>query len=381
MAAALGVKDSPFMRMGSLDGLGDFRGRLSNVGLSPFTTGGMLGRLNSPANVNLHNLTPSALVQPNQAQNLSNAIGKMHLIGQNASLFQGISSSLDLDPLQHNKGISTNFNDIDNSRMFTTASTFSDPGAAIGSSSNILSSTLNNTMMLNGNGTHNMASFNSESFNAGVSGSTNLLDPGKCNENWQITIDTSKMQPNSLLSTESFQGQLPLNGSRDNTSSNGPFLHNNTIDLSSGTAVTFEDWREMRCHGGLVGDVQNMNRRWGDQRQNYAHGSSNAFGSLNSHIPANSRILNQNTEIVNGGSSGSASTLMLHNESGKLATESRVRSNEEFLSEQSKLQGGFVPQSYDSLDELVNAMIKREQDETTSNCDFEFHNYSFGSGS
>ncbi|KAG8367565.1 hypothetical protein BUALT_Bualt16G0085100 [Buddleja alternifolia] len=343
---------SPFMRMGSLDGLGDFRtlagsGRLGNVAL-PFTTGGMLGRLNSPANVNLRNFTPSSLVQHSQPQNLTNSIpslGKVHPLlspaSQNPSLFQGIPSGLELDQLQQTKGVSgiPNFNTMDDSRMFPTPGTFTDPGTAIGSSTNL-------------------ASFNAESFNVGISGSSNLLDPGRCNDNWQNTIESSKMQPNSLLSTP-FHSQLP----RDNNSLNTePYLQNNP----------FEDSRE-----GLIGDFHNMNQapsqRWGEQRQSYPQGSTNTFGSLNSHIPANgivppvSRSLDQNSGIfnqkidmfVNGRSSGGGSNLFQQNE------------NE-------KSQGGFVPQSCDSLDELVNAMIKREQDEIVPNCDFGFDDYSFG---
>ncbi|KAG8367564.1 hypothetical protein BUALT_Bualt16G0085000 [Buddleja alternifolia] len=132
---------SPFMRMGSLDGLRDFRtlagsGRLGNVGLSPFTTGGMLGRLNSPTDVNLRNLTPSALVQPGQLQNLTNsnpALGRVHPLlsptSQNSNVFQGMPLGLELDQLQHNKGVSgiPNFNTMDDSRMFITPGTQKNP--------------------------------------------------------------------------------------------------------------------------------------------------------------------------------------------------------------------------------------------------------------
>ncbi|KAL0340430.1 UNVERIFIED_CONTAM: Two-component response regulator ORR22 [Sesamum radiatum] len=147
MVAALGVKDSPFMRIGPFEGLGDFRtlagpGRLANAGLAPYTTGGMLGRLNTPANVNLRNLTPSALLQPTHAQNIT-ALGEMHPIlpptNQNSSLFQGMPSSLELDQLQHNKcptGI-VNFNAVDDSRMYAASNAFTDTGAAIGSSTTI----------------------------------------------------------------------------------------------------------------------------------------------------------------------------------------------------------------------------------------------------
>ncbi|XP_057767118.1 two-component response regulator ARR12-like [Salvia miltiorrhiza] len=368
MAAALGVKDSGFMHMGSLEGYGDFRtftgARLANVALSPYTSG-MFGRLNSPGNVNIRNLTPSSLVQPSQAQNLSNSInslGKMNLVlptsNQSPSLFQGIQPSLDLDPLQHHKG-TANFNSINSSRMFRTGSTFTDTGAALGSSNNLLHSPMSNPQMLHGNSQPPLSGggfvTHSETFNNGVSDSTN--------GNWQNSIEASKIHPNPLLSAEPFHSQLPLNGLRDHTSSNGTYLQNNPVGVSSGLALPpFEDSREIQCQVGSMGDVQNMNQvpsqSWAEQIQG-------------------SGILNQKT---GGRSSGGASALVQQNGDGRLATESRSRSNEDFLFVQPKLQSGFTPQGYDSLDELVKAMIKREQDETVANGEFVFDDYSFGAG-
>ncbi|XP_073149938.1 two-component response regulator ARR12-like isoform X2 [Henckelia pumila] len=396
MAAAFGIKDSPFMRMGSLDGLGDFRtlsgpGRLGNVALSPYGTSGILGRLNSPANMNLRNLTPT-LVQPTHSPTLSNLIGKTHPVlsssGQNPSLFQGIPS-LELDQIQQKGNL--NFNGTDDSKIFATANTFTDSGAVIGGSSNLFSSNGNNSMMLVGGfgnpSSNNMASFSSESFNTGITCASNLLDPSKCNETWQNTIEPPKIEPNSLLSTNTFHPQLPLNSMRDKNSSNGSYSQNNSFLASS---VPPQDLRERSCQD-LVSDTQNTNQttnqRWGEQRQNYRHIPNNAFGSLNSQNPENgvisrmNRNLDHNTgifeqkidEFVNGRASGGVLSLVQRSESDKFAMESRVRSNENFFSEQPKLLGGFVHQSYDSLDDLMNAMIKR--DETTSNCDFGFDDY------
>ncbi|KAL7093335.1 hypothetical protein ACP275_11G034900 [Erythranthe tilingii] len=329
MAAAFGVKDSPFMHhMGSLDGLGDFRtlssARLPNVVLSPYTTtttNGMLGRLNSPsANVSLRNLSPSVgPLQPSQAQNLSSSIAslnKMNFGTQNTSLFQGIPSHLEQNATNNNcNGVlgTSNFNAIDE--------------------------------ILNG------ASFNPEPFDAsGAFGSSNPL----------------------LSSTEAFHSQLPLvNGSRRNDASlNGAYLN---TDFSSGV--------------GLVGgEVHNMNY------------GNNIFGSLNSSnisgngivsrlgrsLGQNNPVLNQRMDgFVNGRSSVSGgSNLLQPNEIEKPVNELRQRSDEDsFILEETRLNAGFVPQSYDSLDELVNAMIKREQDETVSNCEFQFDDdYAFGNG-
>ncbi|CAI9765775.1 unnamed protein product [Fraxinus pennsylvanica] len=421
MAAALGIKDSPFMRMSSLDGLGDFRtlagsGRFANAALPPYTT-----RLNSPAGVNLRGLTPSTLIQPNVAQNYSNsisALGKIHpaisAANQNASLFQEIPSSLELNQLQQS-GCTTgigNFNSMNDPRMLTASSTFKDPREAVGSSSNSLIPAPNNPMVQHGdsqltlNGGEfenqsslNMVPFNAEPYNVGVNCSSNFLDNSKCNENWQSANQLPKLQSISLISTDPFHGQMALNRVRDNNSSNGPQLQHNPFDISSTTMVSEspKDSREVQCQEGLVGNIlHNMNQApnqgWGEQKQNYSLTSNNAFGSLNSHIPSNGiasplgQGLDQSNGIFNGKmdmflsgqSNEGASTLMQQNEIEISTTGSRMRSNGNFLLEQTKLRGGFVPQSYHSLDDLMNVMIKREQDGTMSDGDFGFDNYSFG---
>ncbi|KAL3623953.1 hypothetical protein CASFOL_032769 [Castilleja foliolosa] len=303
MAAMLGVKDSPFMHMASLDGLGDYRSltgaRLSNVGLPSFTSNGMLGRLNSPANTNLRNLTPMPLIQPSQAQNLTNSIsslGKMNLVlpssvsNQSVNLFKGTQSSLELDQLQQNNNNSNN-NTIGSSGIFTNVNAFSDLGPVLGGSRNLL----NNNGFVNQPLTHEMVGFNSESFNIpGVSVSPNLLDPGKCNDSWQ----------------------------------NGTGFQNDPINVST-----------ERSHNYMHGSISNNN---------------NSSGSLNCVVSS----LGQNM-FMSGSLNGKDSTFVETNVNEK--------------------PGGFFRQSYDPLDELVNAMIKRE-DEVIPNCDFGLDDYSFGQG-
>ncbi|KAL3643032.1 Two-component response regulator Orr22 [Castilleja foliolosa] len=286
MVAALGVKDSPFMRIGPFEGIGDFRtlagpGRQLANAAALSSHYSMLGRLNTPANVNLRNLAPSAFIQ--QTQNISSnsiaARGKMQpvVLNQNPNLFP---SSLELDHMQQQ-------NKAPNS----------------GSSN-----------MLNGmHGNYNMASFNSESFNVGVDGS-------------------------SAMQTQPFHTQLHMNGARDNNFSSEPYLQNNPVDVSSGLSLD-------------------------DSRQN-------GYGSLNSaQIPANGVVSSLGLSL-NGRLSGGAST------------ESRSRAEDNFILDQHKLQGGFASREYDSLDDMMNSMIKRENDETTTapKCDFGFGGYSFGAG-
>ncbi|KAA8522897.1 hypothetical protein F0562_009320 [Nyssa sinensis] len=465
MVAALGGKDSSYMRIGSVDGFGEFRtlaasGRLPNTALSSYPPGGMLGRLNTPAGVSLRSLNSSTLIQSSHAENSTNSIitlGKFQPIvspaNQNASLFQGIPTSLELDQLQQSKCANRigEFNSIDDPTMFNAAGTYADTRVAvgIGSSSNSLPSASSNPLLLQGNpqqtqsggrfgnqSSFKVASLNSEPFNISVSGS-NFLDHGKCDDNWQSAIQIPRFSPNSLPLSEPFNhNQLPPNNFRENAISTGSHIQSCPIDFSSSSTVSapVEDSRgDKQCQAGLVGDivqqmnqapsqrwgeqkqnysqnsmqcqaalvgdiVQKMNQapsqRWGEQKQDYSQNPNHILSTLNSLVPANgfvgslSQSLDQNNGVCNrkmdvslaGRLNSGASTLLQHGEVEKSAMASKMRSNEDYLLEQTKSQGGFFPNSCDSLDDLMNAMIKREQEgRMIMDGEFGFDTYSFGS--
>lgn len=407
MVATFGGKDASYIRMGSIEGIGDFRtltgsGRLPNAALSSYPPSGILGRLNSPSGVSLHGLAPSSLIQPSHTQNLSNSInsiGKFQPVvssaGQNTNLFSGISSSFDLDQLQPSKSVGQigDFNSISDPRIFTTVSTFPDSRVTAGISNNSLPSVSTNPLILQGNpqtgggfmnqSSLKVASLGSESFNLGSSCTSNFLDQGRCNESWQSAMQPSKISPNPLPLNENFHDQLPSNGLR----------FNNSNGFSSNTAVPLplEDSRS-GSQGGLVGDVaHNMNQSLNQKRGPYTQYSSNAFSTLASLVPANGGVgqtKDQNSVVYSRGtdalsfgrSNGGASMLVQHSDNEKSTMESKLRSNGDYLLEQTKLQGGFVANGYDSLDDLMHAMMKREQDGTTlMDGEFGFDAYTFGS--
>ncbi|KAG5593642.1 hypothetical protein H5410_034874, partial [Solanum commersonii] len=388
MVAALGGRD--YVRMGSLDGLGDFRtlggsGRYTHAALSSYSSGGMLDRLNSAAGLSVRNLAASQLLQPSHGQNLSNSVNAFTKLNpnippasQNTSLFQGIPASLELDQLQQSK--SSAHIPLDESRLLT--------ADVLGCSNNSLSNVPNNPMLLQGNPqqpltgggfgnqhSQNMTPFSSDSFNTGVNGSSNFLEHGRCNENWQNSIQLSKFQSNSFPLTESFiNSHLPQNTVREAVT----HLQNSPLDFTSTTSVSppFEDSRgEIQYRQSMAGAVQSMNQTpsqaWADNKQHYSHNSNNTFGNnLRSQVPNDgsmaslSHSMNQSNEIFGrrmdmsliGRSSGGSSTLVQQTEHEKLTPDSRTRSNEDYLLEPTKQQVGFSPQGYDSLDDLMTAM-------------------------
>lgn len=413
MVAALGGKEAAYMRMSTLDGFGDYRtltgsGRLSNPAFSSYTQGGMLGRLNSPAGINLRNLASPTVVHPNHAQTFNNSastLGKLHPAvspaSQTASVFQGVPSSLELDQLQQNKSAMRigDFNPMDDSRIFGASSAFTDTRAlAINSNSN-LTGVPNNSLMLQGNsqqilaggGFVDQSSFPSESFNRDVGVSSKFVDHGRTNENWQSAVQLSKFPSNALAPNESFsQGQLPLSNVRDNSSSAGPHLQNSPLGFSSTatTSAPLEDSRgEIQCQEGLVGgSVQNLSQasaqRWGFSKQSYSLNSNNNFSTLNPQASApltQTGIMDRRMDMCLTGQSGvGSSSFLQHSEVDNPTMGSRARSSEDYMLEQIRPQGGFVPNSYDSLDDLMSA-IKREPNGSMFDGDMSFDAYQFGS--
>ncbi|KAJ8560767.1 hypothetical protein K7X08_022627 [Anisodus acutangulus] len=366
MVAALGGRD--YMRMGSLDGLGDFRtlggsGRYTHAALSSYTSGGgMLGRLNSAAGLSVRNLAASLLLQPSHCQNLSNsgnAFTKLNPnipphANQNASLFQGIPASLELDQLQQAK--STEHIPLDESRLLT--------ADVLGCSNNSLSNVPNNPMLLQGNplgNQHslNMTPFSSDFFNTDVNGSSN----------WQNPIQLSKFQSSSFPLTESFiNSHLPQNSVREAATTH---LQNIPLDFSSTATVSppFEDSSrgELQYRGSMAGAVQSMNQTpsqaWVDTKQRYSHNSNNTLShNLTSQVPNNGSMASLSNENFGrrmdmsliGRSNGGSSTVVQHTDHEKLTLDSRTRSNEDYLLEPTKQQVGFSPQGYDSLDDECN---------------------------
>ncbi|KAK1395903.1 Two-component response regulator [Heracleum sosnowskyi] len=416
MVAALGGKDASYLRMGSLDGFGDYRtlagsGRLPSTGLPSYAPSGLLGRLNSPAGVSLRGLTSPTIIQPNHAQSLSNPVfGKFQTFGsqahQNPNFFQGIPSSLELDQFQQTKSITQvgDFSAIDNHRSFSAAtSTFVDTRAAVNCSSNLLGTGPSNPLLLQGNtqqiqnglgfanqSSVNVPSLTSESFNVGTSDSSNIIDDGRGND-WPFQV--SKFSSNPLPLNEPFNTtQMPPNSMIYNSSSPSTHIQNSPLHFSSNSTISapIEDSRG-ECQGGLVGNfVQNVNQlpnqRFRQLKQDYTNNSNNAFSALSTLSTSNggttpfSQTVDQNIGGYNRRMNGSVSSIMQHGETDKLPMNTKMRSTEGYLLDQTKSHGGLVPNNYDSLDDIMNAVMKREQDGTMlMEGEFGLDAYTFGS--
>lgn len=364
MVAALGSKDSSYLRMGSLDGFGDFHslnssGRISSPTLSSYTPGGMLGRLNSTAGLTIRGIASSGMIQPGHSQTLNNSFNTFGKIQQailpanpSSSMFQGVTQ---LPQSKSSTHIGGDFNHINDPTAFTAAR------VTLGSSSSCVSSASSNPLMFQANpqqaqsrgpfgnpSSLNVTSLNPETFDIGVRGSSNFLDHSRCDDSWQSAVQLPKFPSNSLPLSESF--------------SHGRHITSNPLDISSSmpTSTPLEDSRaDMSCQAGLIGNVvQNYTSKqpWEEHRQDYNNQNlNNSFSAVNSLASSNctmgpfSQSMNQNN----------APYTVQHTDVEKTSLEMKQRSNDDYLLEQSKSPDGFIQNNYDSLDDIMSAMIKR----------------------
>ncbi|PWA66027.1 response regulator 12 [Artemisia annua] len=348
MVVAFGGSKDASSYMRSLDGFSDFRslsgsGRLPNAALSSYPPSGMLSRLNSATGMTLHSLASPSMVQPTHTQNLTNSIAPINKFQpvvlqspqnhQSTNLFQGIPTSFDPGHLQQlnkpNNQLS-DFNTIDESRIFNGSNTFSSLGGQ-------------------------------SSLNLASSSSTFLDVPPSVGNNFH-----DQLPPDSSLKYGYTAASNTMNGFGSN--------------ITSTASVPLEGQGQSQRHG-----------QYG--KQMYSQYSGNAFSTLAAAAPPSNVVglggpVSQSNDQICGvynRPNGNNSLHMQRNrEAGRSSTElkmGQMGQGEGYLLDQNKLPTGYVASNgYGSLDDLMNGMMKREQDPTVSmDGEFGFDPYSFGS--
>ncbi|ESR66874.1 Two-component response regulator ARR18 [Citrus sinensis] len=385
MVAALGSKDSSYLRIGALDGFGDLRslnspGRLSSSAISSsYVPGNMFGRLNSTSGLSMHGIASSGMIQPGHSQSFNtsfNTIGKiqqaMFPANRISNLFQGVRTSSELNQLPQSKSTTQigDFNHINSPTTSMAATGFTDATVAVGSSSSSVSTSSSNIMMLQGNlhqahsrdaygnqSSLSVASLNQESFDVGVRNSSNFLDHSRCNESWQ---DAVQLSSNSLPLSEPFiHDQMPPN--LRNTLSSTSCLD---ISSSMATSTHLEDSRgDLSCQPGLIGNViQNYTskQQWLEHKQGYNQNLNNPFSNVNTLLSGNCTMGPFSQSMDQSNSPYIAQLTGVE----KAPLNTKLRSNDDFLLEQSKSHDGFIQNHYDPMDDMMSGILKRDSNET-----------------
>ncbi|XP_077216340.1 two-component response regulator ARR12-like [Tasmannia lanceolata] len=420
IAAALGVKDLPYLQMGlfDIDGLGDFHGmagsgQLPKTAFASFPTGGVLGRLNSPTILGLRGITSSGMIQFSRVQNPSNSIYDLGKLQQatisgnhHGNLLQGMPHSFELDQLQQGNS---------NSRLME----LSPSGVASGSSSNSFLNVSNNALVqgnqqrtlggvVGNESSVRVAGLDPEPFDISVEVSSLLPGHGRCNDTWQSAVSLTGYSASHLPSGAPFNhNDLPQGNPKHNFSSRASHIEMNPLDVSARSATTSalrdsSTGRGPECHASSVGvnmqrgseDMdenskftnfgstgnsvrQNMSyspkQKVEHHKQDFAQSPNLIFNSplnysLSSHIFAgqnlgqNNAVCNRKMDMTSMGQSNCGAPNMQHFEPEKSSTDSLTKLKEGYLFEPSKLQGGFNPTTVSSFDDLMSSIMKRERD-------------------
>ncbi|KAK8543091.1 hypothetical protein V6N13_136369 [Hibiscus sabdariffa] len=324
MAAALGTADSSYLRMGSLNGLGNFHSlagtdQFHNAPFRSFPPSGVLGRLNTPAGLGIRGLPSTGTIPLGHVQNSghsSNDPNKLQSFipgNHNANILQGLPMSLELDQLQNNKGVSH----IGELPTANSSSVFPVPGSLMdaritGFSNNPILGVTSNSLMLEGSS--QQAALHASNLRDGVSAIGF--------QNGNTLSDFASIDP---VSNQLRDSKADLQGQAT------------SINCNSGQIMTSvpQEWNaSIPANGAIIQLDQCL-----DQNNSIFHRTmdSDSIGPMSFVDPL---------------------SIKAHNS----AMEPSVIEKEGYLMYQSRPQGNHIPDNIGSLEDLASAMMKQDQD-------------------
>ncbi|CAK9326530.1 unnamed protein product [Citrullus colocynthis] len=415
MMGAFGGKQTSFRPMASLNGFSMTGiGRLSNATFSPYPSREIVGQLNSTSGLSLHGIASSGMFQSHKWSSSLNTLGKSHpaflLANEPPHTFNGISTSSDHIQLHRDK-CTLSFkesNSINDASSFTVSTSFPDARMAVGSSSNYDFGSSHLLMLrgqkqqiqgggeFGGQSSLKVTLDNPEPLANGT-GVSNILGHGESNKNWPGSIQLPKFSSN--VSVTGIYPPAGMPATYLTISSAQPDNNNFPIGFPS-TSVDSSSQLDLRgdtqCYEELIGSVvEAMNGRskqqWDAAKQDYYGNHSSivrdSLVSGNSVVDPLNQIANQNNAICleNIGSSSTnqlndGAPTFIHDGAEISAMDTWMNYDGKILMDQTKLQSGFANSSFNSLDELVNALSKQDQDQSIQiNDEFGFDAQSLGS--
>ncbi|XP_017227759.2 two-component response regulator ARR12 [Daucus carota subsp. sativus] len=322
MAAALGNADSAFLRMASLNALGnlptmDSSGQFQSVAFNSFSPSSVLGRLNSPAGLGIRSLSSSGAVQFGLAQNSSSSINgtaNFHSAPQTGNqngILYGMPMSTEIHQLPHSNNVNYGVLPVTESMIYTNSISsldgkvnvtglsnsqysasdgFSDVKIHVGSSSNACFGMPNNSLVVDGHHLHSQ----------GLGGSVNqsLATANSLNSGFSFQMPDIERRGTWPSAVQSLGDQTNLHRSNDCFRHTSPsILRDNSLlvplnigsdphDASSFTLrpthVPDGNIDLLQCQSASSNTLQG----WGDSKQDAVPHQTNLISSsVNSWLP------------------------------------------------------------------------------------------------
>ncbi|XP_039033354.1 two-component response regulator ARR12-like isoform X1 [Hibiscus syriacus] len=344
VAASLGTADSSYLRMGPLNGLGNFHAlagtdQLHNAAFRSFPPSGVLGRLNTPSGLGIRGLPSPGTIQLGHVQNSGHSINDPSKLqsfvpgNHNANILQGMPMSLELDQLQNNKGVSHigELPTANSTSVFPVSGSLMD-AQITGFSNNPLLGVTSNSLMLEGSSRQSALH------------ASNLRDG----------VYAIGFQNGNTLSE--FASIDPVSNQ----------LRDSKADLQGQAA-------SINCNAGKI--MRSVAQEWNAPRKDAPYQSHLMSCSVNSSTSSNGAMvqldqcLDRNNSIfhrtMDSDSIGPLNFVdplsIKHVEAHNSAMEPSVIEKERYLMYQSRPQGNHIPDSVGSLEDLASAMMKQDQ--------------------
>ncbi|XP_039042834.1 two-component response regulator ARR12-like isoform X1 [Hibiscus syriacus] len=342
VAAASGTADSSYLRMGPLNGLGNFHAlagtdHLHNASFRSFPPSGVLGRLNTPAGLGIRGLPSPGTIQLCHVQDSGHSINDPSKLqsfvpgNHNANILQGMPMSLELDRLQNNKGVShlRELPTANSTSVFPVSGSLMD-AQITGFSNNPLLGVTSNSLMLEGSS-----------------------------------------QQSALHASNLRDGVSAIGFQNGNTSSEFASIDHVSNQLRDSKADLQGQAASINCNAGQI--MRSVPQEWNAPRKDAPYQSHLMPCSVNSSIPSNGAMvqldqcLDQNNSIfhrtMDSDSIGPLNLVDLlsikHVEAHNSAMEPSVIEKERYLMYQSRPQGNHILDSVGSLEDLASAMMKQ----------------------
>ncbi|KAK8351874.1 hypothetical protein V6Z12_A05G061400 [Gossypium hirsutum] len=336
MAAALGSVDSTHLRMGTMNGLGNFHtlagpDQIHNAAFRSFQHSGVLRRLNTPSGVGISGLPSSGLVQLSPVQNLGNTSTNQSKLqsfvipgNHNANILQGMPMSLEFDQLQNNRAASHvgQFPSVDNTTVLPVSSISASLIDAGCSSSPLLGVTSNSLLL---EGSSQLPTLHARNLRDSVSGFPNR----------STLSDFSSIAPASNQ----------LHGSKADIQDQASPISCNAGKIISSAP---QDW--------------NAPKKDAPYQSNVPSCSINSLRAVNGDMAWLGQCLDQNNPIFNRnvGFDFVDPLSIKFSEGENLAMEPSVIEKEGYLMVQPSRQGSYIPDNEDENFAMEPSVIEKE---------------------
>ncbi|XP_062097359.1 two-component response regulator ARR12 [Humulus lupulus] len=410
MEAALRSSDSSYLRMGSMNGLGNFNAlngsmQYQNPAFRSFPPSGMVSRLNSPSAMGLRCLPSSGMVQLSHAQNSNSSHDQMTFHqstlpgNHDGNVLQGMPMPFEINQ-QHIKGVS-HLGDLstglDDSTMFPLSTSLSDAKLTTNNNSSNALGVANNMMMLGhsqdpqgGREFGNQSSVSLASLKSEFC--PPLPDPGRCTD-WSSSAQSSGFQSNTFPLGDRYKQATMHPGSlRDNNMPvMAPQIGGSQFDVSSFSSVSIrphDSLTDAQCQTSAMNNGA-LIQGWDNHKLDPSYRPNIMSSSMNSLMPVNAgaggpldqslglknQVYHRSTDFNSMGQPNYVDPLIAKYDEVEKSTMETLKLKHEYLMSQQRSQGGYISTNYGPLGDVVSAIMKQEQD---GRAEGDFDAYSLG---